>query len=153
MNSTSLKKFYNYLYWSKLPTQHGFWRLFFVFIFIKIFFFDNTFWQWLQFDCAEKKVFGPRTGLLDENRKSCCTRNWLVLYGNLVCHSTIHWLSKKYQKLYVVIRGRASGLWTLRRVSRGCHCSISTISRWWEKYHKQCNECASNPLATLLKKT
>jgi len=31
--------------------------------------------------------------LLDENRKSCCTWNWLVVYGNHVCHSTVHWLS------------------------------------------------------------
>jgi len=32
-------------------------------------------------------------GLLGENRKSCCTSNWLVLYGNHVCHLTVHWLS------------------------------------------------------------
>jgi len=32
------------------------------------------------------------THLLDENRKSCCTWNWFVLYGNHVCHSTVHWL-------------------------------------------------------------
>ena len=31
--------------------------------------------------------------LLDENRKSCCTWNWLVLYGCHVCHSLVHWLS------------------------------------------------------------
>jgi len=32
------------------------------------------------------------TGLLEENRKSCCTWNWLVLYGNHVCHSNAHYL-------------------------------------------------------------
>ena len=28
--------------------------------------------------------------------------------------------------------------WTLRRVSRSWHFSISTISRLWEKYHQKC---------------
>ena len=88
------------------------------------------------------------TGLLDENRKLCCTWNWLVLYGNHVCHSTVPWLSidnafikiiiksLKIPKFDVEIRGRANGLWTLRRVSHSWHFSISTILRLWEKYHQ-----------------
>ena len=44
------------LYSSKLSTQ----RTILVFIFIKIFFFDNTFRQELKFDCAEKNIL-PRT--------------------------------------------------------------------------------------------
>ena len=109
-----------YVYWSKLPTQHGVWRS----IFIKKIIFI--------------KIVLPRTDehdLLDENRKSCCTWSWLVLYGNHVCHSTVHWLSMiyffKYQIFEICVQ--ANGRWTLRR-----HFSISIISRLWQKYHQQC---------------
>jgi len=36
-----------------------------------------------------KNIFathGRARAFLDENRNSCCTWNWLVLYGNHVCH-------------------------------------------------------------------
>ena len=68
----------------------------FLFIFIKLFFCGKTLTItkiWLR---RRKKVLGHErssTGLLDENRNSCCTWNWLILYGNNVCHSTVHWLS------------------------------------------------------------
>ena len=102
---------------------------------------------WLR---RRKKVLGHErssTGLLDENRNSCCTWNWLILYGNNVCHSTVHWLSIDSVNLfffflvfkkYVEIRRRANGLWTSIRVSRSWNCSIFNISRVWEKYHQQC---------------
>ena len=82
---------------------------------------ENTFRQLLKFDCADKNIFLPRTdehSLLDKNRKSCCTWNWLVLYGNHVCHSTVrrqcndkhNYLAfTKYQKFDVEIRGRVNG--------------------------------------------
>jgi len=56
----------------------------------------NTNFGISKFDCADKKCFGHarmRTGLLDKKTEIICTWNWLVIYDNLVCHSTGHWLS------------------------------------------------------------
>jgi len=52
---------------------------------------------------AVTNIFWPHTGLLDENRKSCCTWKWLVLYGNLVCHLTVHWLSLDNAIIKIII--------------------------------------------------
>ena len=46
--------------------------------------------------------------------------------------------SLKIPNFDIEICGQANGLWTLRRVSRSWHFSISTISRLWEKYHQTC---------------
>ena len=104
------------IYWSNATRILAY---IFVFIFIKkIFFMDNTSTTitiWLRW----QNSFGharTNTGLLDENRKSCCMWNWLILYGNHVCHSTVHWMSLMFQRLKipifdVEIRGRANGRW------------------------------------------
>ena len=116
----------------------------------KYFFMDNTFRQSLKFDCWQIHFLDhaqTNTGLLDENRKSCCTWNWLVLYGNHVCHSTVHWLlldnaiTKIISSLIntkIWCWNTRKSKWTLRRLSRSCHFPISTISRSWEKYHQKC---------------
>ena len=89
--------------------------------------YQNNF-HWLHF-LTIIKIWHARTstGLLDENRKSCCTWNWLVLYGNHVCHSTVHWLSLDNATIfffYLVFKNNkfwcwhtltSKGLWTLRR--------------------------------------
>ena len=89
--------------------------------------YQNNF-HWLHF-LTIIKIWHARTstGLLDENRKSCCTWNWFVLYGNHVCHSTVNWLSLDNATIFffylvfkitnfdVDICWRANGHWTLRR--------------------------------------
>jgi len=94
------------------------------------------------------KIVLPRTDehdLLDENRKSCCTWSWLVLYGNHVCHSTVHWLSMiyffKYQNLILkyAYKQMDVGRWDgcsvvgiFQSLSyQDCGRNITNNVRWW----------------------
>ena len=79
-------------------------------------------------------------GLLDENRKSRCTWNWLVLYGNHVCHSTVHWLSIDsaiITKFYLVFKN-TKNCW--------CHFVTDMIVKTYAEFGRNClkNEILHN---------